>query len=191
VIQFHVNQTASAMLSRAWQVDVLRGLRDTMDEQNQLTIGHTRQARLTGKGPFPVSEGRLGVRTNRLRSSLRAAKASITGNSVVSSIGSNVEYAAIHEFGGAIRRMVLAGSVRLRTDAKGNLLSSGAFRGAAMFASAKHKRFTTRQWAGGKRYEVNIPARAPITHGIKDRKRDYERAMSQSIIDTLRGLGYR
>jgi phage gpG-like protein len=188
VIEFRVNETASAMLSRAWTDDVLRGLRATMDEQNQLTIGHTRQARLTGKGPFPVSEGRLGVRTNRLRSSLRAAKASITGNSVVSSIGSNVEYAAAHEFGSKIHRTVKPGSVRLRTTAKGDLLRG--LTGGAVFAKAKQKRVREVPYAGGKSYTVNIPARAPIAHGIEDRKAEYERAMSQSIIKTLRGLGY-
>ena len=184
MIEMRVNETASAMLSRAWQVDVLRGLRDTMDEQNQLTIGHTRQARLTGKGPFPVSEGRLGVRTNRLRSSLRAAKASITGNSVVSSIGSNVEYAAAHEFG-------YFGQATIKSHLR-RQKSRDKF--AKLFVNGKLKRVrTVTGQAGVQAYAttISIPARAPITHGIEDRKRDYERAMSQSIIATLRGLGYR
>ena len=198
MIDMRVNETASAMLSRAWQKDVLRGLRDTMDFQNQLTIGHTRRTRLSGKGPFPVSQGRLGVRTNRLRGSARATvgspegiwndQARIVGTTVVSSMGSNVEYAAAHEFGATIHRTVRPGSVRLRTNAKGDLLLGAT--GGAVFAKGKHKRAREVAYAGGKSYTINIPARAPITHGIEDRKAAYERAMSASIIATLRGLGY-
>ena len=183
MIEFRVNETATAMLSRAWQVDVLRGLRRTMDYENQLTVGHTKQARLTGKGPFPVSDGRLGVRTNRLRSSLRAAKARIVGSSVTSSIGSNVEYAAAHEFGfrGAVNVRAKARRQRSRNVGKSGRLGVKD-KSAVAFGFANVKAFTR---------QANIPARAPITHGIEDRKRDYERAMSQSIIATLRGLGYR
>jgi phage gpG-like protein len=172
--------------------DILRGLRATMDEQNQLTIGHTQQARLTGKGPFPVSEGRLGVRTNRLRASLRAAKTRIVGTSIVSSIGSNVEYAAAHEFGAKQSRITKPGVARLRLDRFGQLLRQSENYGdnRAVFAKKSHKNVYEKAYAGGKSYTVDIPARAPITHGIEDRKAEYERAMSASIIATLRGLGY-
>jgi phage gpG-like protein len=163
--------------------DILRGLRDTMDEQNQLTIGHTQQARLTGKGPFPVSEGRLGVRTNRLRASLRAAKTRIVGTSIASSIGSNVEYAAAHEFG-------FSGVVNVKPGLR-RQKSRDVF--VKQFVAGKLKRVRTvtgQAGVGGYSVLRNIPARAPITHGIEDRKAEYERAMSQSIINTLRGLGY-
>jgi phage gpG-like protein len=189
-----VNETASAMLSRAWQGDVLRGLRATMDEQNQLTIGHTRQARLTGKGPFPVSEGRLGVRTNRLRASLRAAKTRIVGTSIASSIGSNVEYAAAHEFGfrGSVSvkshmRRQKSRDVFVKQFVNGKLKRVRTVTGAAFVTKGKQK-----SWVKGDAFvrSVDIPARAPIAHGIEDRRAEYERAMSQSIINTLRGLGY-
>lgn len=65
----------------------------------QIIAGLVTEERLTGKGPFPVADHRLGVVTGRLRQSLRAAPARIEGESVIVSIGSPVEYAAAHEFG--------------------------------------------------------------------------------------------
>jgi phage gpG-like protein len=46
-------------------------------------------------GPRPE---RLGVRTGRLRSSI-AARVSVQGQDIVIQVGTNVEYAATHEFG--------------------------------------------------------------------------------------------
>jgi phage gpG-like protein len=186
-----VNETASAMLSRAWQGDVLRGLRDTMDEQNQFTISKIQRYN-KGKGPFPVSQHRLGHVSGFWAKSIHAPKARIVGTSVASSIGSPIEYAAAHEFGAKIRRTVKPGKVRLQLDRFGQLMRQTDDYGdnRAVFASRKHKNVFEKAYAGGKSYTVNIPARAPITHGIEDRKAEYERAMSASIIATLRGLGY-
>ena len=138
MIELKVSETASRLLQRAWQQDVLRGVRWEMAYQNELTVGHIRKARMTGKGPFPVSQGRLGVRTNRLRNSLRATQPRIAGGTVVGSIGSNVVYAAAHEFG--YRR---------------------------------------------------IPARAPITRGIEDRKAQYEKAVSDAVVRVFETRGLR
>ncbi len=65
----------------------------------QIIAGKVIEERLTGKGPFPVAEHRLGVVTGRLRSSVRATPARIVGQSVIVSIGTPVEYARAHEFG--------------------------------------------------------------------------------------------
>lgn len=56
--------------------------------------------RLTG--PRPQF---LGVRTNRLRSSITAAQAVRTGNEYIAKIGTNVTYAPIHEFGGTVSKI--------------------------------------------------------------------------------------
>jgi phage gpG-like protein len=177
-----VNETASAMLSRAWTDDVLRGLQRTMDEQNQFTISKIQRYN-KGKGPYPVAQHRLGHVSGFWAKSIHAPKARIVGTSVASSIGSPIEYAAAHEFG-------FRGAVNVRAKARRqqsrNVGKSGRFgvkdKSAVAFGFANVKAFTR---------QVNIPARAPITHGIEDRKAEYERAMSASIIATLRGLGYR
>lgn len=73
-----------------------------------IILGNAVKYRFTGQGPFPFSEHRLGVRTNRLRQSLGFSRPQILdGNLVRLSFGSGVgtdaaepvSYFAIHEFG--------------------------------------------------------------------------------------------
>ena len=69
-----------------------------------IVSGRIQERRLTGRGPFPVSEHRLGERTRQLKLRTRSTPAQITseGNQsvVTGAIGSSVFYASIHEFGG-------------------------------------------------------------------------------------------
>ncbi len=69
-----------------------------------IVSGRIQERRLTGHGPFPATEHRLGERTGQLKLRTLATPATVksTGNQVVveGAIGSNVFYAAIHEFGG-------------------------------------------------------------------------------------------
>ncbi len=67
----------------------------------QAIAGTAQKDRFSGTGPFPIAAGKLGVRTGRLRRSIRATKPQLnlrTGEISVS-LGSNVVYFAIHEFG--------------------------------------------------------------------------------------------
>jgi phage gpG-like protein len=194
-----ITSQAQAVLRRVQEfnqnvpVDIAR----TMDTENQLTVGHIQSKRFTppvkGGSRFqPALDPKLGIivtRTNRLRSSVRASRALVVGGVVVSSIGSNVEYAAIHEFGGVIRRTTKAGVTRLRLDKFGQLLRQTENYGdnRAVFAKKRHKNVYEKAYKGGKSYTVNIPARAPITRGIEDRKPDYEAAISKAILDRWNG----
>jgi phage gpG-like protein len=160
-----------------------RAIARTMDYQNQITVARIQTGHLSG----PTSDSSLSVRTNRLRGSVRASKALPTATGVVSSIGSNVVYAGIHEFGGVIKRTVKPGAVKLRTDKNGQLLRHGKNGKLATFAGGQHKRFKTVKYAGGKTYEIVIPARAPFGHGIADRADDYGAAVSSAIVDYWKG----
>jgi len=73
------------MLSR-----VARG----MDKGNQLTLSYIQRNKLSQKGATT-----LAVRSNRGRSSSRASLAVIRGDGVESTMGTNVPYMAVHEFG--------------------------------------------------------------------------------------------
>lgn len=124
--------------------------------------------RLTGKGPFPVSEHRLGVVTSRLRQSVRvtdpvvitdAGKSEIEG-----AIGSNVEYAAAHEFG-------FSGEVSVkgftRKNPRGNILAT--FSGSTARPTKTRKKIAS----GISRVKahtrhMNIPERAPFRTGIAE-----------------------
>ncbi len=84
-------------------------------------------------------------------------------------IGTEVEYAAIHQFGGTIKRTLAAGKVRLRADAKGNLIRQKFHGNLAVFAKSKHKRVVERSHEG-RDYVIAIAARpfAPIRGGRAD-----------------------
>lgn len=157
-----------------------RAMAGTMDYENQLTVARIQAGHLSG----PTTDSSLSVRTNRLRGSVRASKAVLLGDRVESTIGSNVKYAAIHEFGGVIQRTVKAGAVKLRTNKQGKLLMRGNL---ATFAGPKHKLFKEVQFAGGKKYTITIPARAPFGHGIADRLPDYTAAFEKTTREFLEG----
>ncbi len=69
-----------------------------------IVSGRIQERRLTGPGPFPVIEHRLGERTGQLKLRTQSKPVQITSEGtqtvVEGAIGSSVFYAAIHEFGG-------------------------------------------------------------------------------------------
>ena len=76
-----------------------RAIKRGMDRALQVVAGRIVAERLSGKGPFPPALHQLGEKTGRLRRSVRAEPAVISGNDVTGAIGSNVVYASAHEFG--------------------------------------------------------------------------------------------
>ncbi len=68
-----------------------------------IVSGRIQERRLTGRGPFPVTEHRLGERTGQLKLRTQSTPATVTseGNQAVieGAIGSSVFYAAFNEFG--------------------------------------------------------------------------------------------
>lgn len=164
---------------------LLPAIAAAMDDENKYAVGHIHEKRMYGKGPFDVSQHRLGHRTGNLGRSLRATPSRIVGDAVESSIGTNLKYMGIHEFGGTIKFKPRSGSLRLRTNAKGELLRQSAGR-RAIFAKGAHKRATTRTFTT-KGHEVEYPERAPIRTGIADLRPRYTNAISKAVIATLKG----
>jgi hypothetical protein len=146
-----------------------------LDKQNQLTIGAVTRDRLTGHGPFPVEQHRLGVRTNRLRSSLRNVPATSAGTRVDSAIGTNAKYAGVHEFG-------FDGEVTVRPHARKRYE-------LVTFAGGVGKRKTRKRvrradvFVGAFRRHMKVAARAPITTGVEERLGVYGAAIGQAIVD--------
>lgn len=129
----------------------------------QEIVGIAVKESFTGKGPFPVSQNRLGVVTGRLRKSIRATRAMLNASTgeIEVSFGSNVKYFAIHEFGmtgtqqvkGHVRRLTGAQSFRRGklTKKSSNNLKSVLQRGGKTTANVRpHSR------------KVDVPARAPL-----------------------------
>ncbi len=74
-----------------------------MDKGLAVTSGRIQETRLTGHGPFPATEHRLGERTGQLKLRTRSTPAVVTSEgeqvAVTGAIGSSVFYAAFNEFG--------------------------------------------------------------------------------------------
>jgi len=154
-------------------VRMLTAIARGLDQANFLAVRNIQAKHLTGVGPFPVAEHRLGVRSTRLLGSVVPAPAVVTGQTVTSGIGSNVEYAAIHEFGGVI--------LRLKTDAHGNLVRQAGTAHLAIFARKDNKRVREVKATVGA-HDINIPARAPFMTGIKEMKPTYAKEISAALL---------
>lgn len=153
-----------------------------VDKGNQFAIARIQRERLTGRGPFPPEEHRLGVRTNRLRGSLNATPAIIAGQVISASIGTNVKYAAIHEFGGVIHKPARTAKVRHRIKASGALMRNLKHSNLAMFAKKSHTRAREIN-VMIPAHDVHMPERAPIRTGLADSAKDYANAIGRAIKD--------
>jgi phage gpG-like protein len=175
---------AEAMLARYQEMPqrVLTGVARAIDRQNQLTVGLVQRKYLSFPKNGPSVPNGLRVQSNRLRGSVRATQCVLlTDGRITSSIGSNVVYAAIHEFGGPSHHPARPCKVRLRTDRRGNLLRQGANGKLAVFARAEHKQ--VKLVAGQtKAYDVTLPERAFIRNGIADCVNDYCAGMSRAVL---------
>lgn len=70
-----------------------------MDFALSIVRGRIQANRLSGKGPYPLGDHRLGIVSQQLQRSLREEPAVIRGSTVTGAIGSPVFYGKIHEFG--------------------------------------------------------------------------------------------
>lgn len=171
-----IGEEAHEILRRI-RVFPARHIIEAMDLQNELTTGHIQAARLSRRGPET-----LGVRTNRLRLSLRPSKATHDGATTVSSaIGSNVKYLRPHELGyqGPVqvkahtrtytppRKHVALRMVRKDPSNPSN--RSDQSPGPRQVQVRAHTR------------QVNIKERAPVRRGFADRVQPYGRAIAQAI----------
>lgn len=135
---------------------LLQALAIALDYENELTVDHIIATKLSKRGPTT-----LGVRTNRLRGSLRKSKAVVTADGIHSSIGTNVRYAAVHEFGSKPYKIVA--------------------RNGKALAFMMGKQVIVRR-------SVNHPghkARAPIQTGINERAPRYSLKLSDTVLRIL------
>lgn len=175
-IQFQLSANAQAIVARLDGLpDAMKqGIAGALDEQNQLTIGHAQVNYL--RGPRPQ---KLGVVTSRLRGSLSAAESRVSADRIVSTIGTNVAYAGIHEhgFNGPVQvpqhtrtnsrpAKATAGSVDLGT---GRITRRPRPAGASSVTVRAHTR------------RMKMPARPFLQPAVADRLQDYGNAVSTAI----------
>jgi phage gpG-like protein len=184
-------ETASRLQGRA-----LARLAQAIYKAGLEVVGAAQKERFSGQGPFPPSQNKLGVRTGRLRRSIRCTKPQVnlrTGEIAIQ-FGSNMVYFAIHEFGfkGAVQvrghtrrllgekkfqrgRLTKGYQERLKKKLSGRHFDG---RGAATTAQVKpHKR------------KLDVKARAPLGTQLKhvSTRAAFLRALRTALEPLLRG----
>jgi phage gpG-like protein len=107
-IQIELTPGAIATLQKFHELptEFPEAIRRGMTRALEVVTGRIQEHRLSGKGPFPVEEHRLGQVTQQLTRSTRSIPATVTSTGthveVEGAIGASVFYAAIHEFGGNV-----------------------------------------------------------------------------------------
>ncbi|MEO5804104.1 MAG: hypothetical protein ABIR24_11305 [Verrucomicrobiota bacterium] len=192
---------------------VLGRVARAMDKENHTTIGHISSVRMRGNNgkPFAPALGILGIRTGHLYKTLRQSAASVVGSEVVSSIGTNVEYAGVHEFGFEGDVTVKSHQRKGGAGDKFSVTGSHVSRIAALRMGALSKKQAGAQAQNSGKYifkktgakksavaigqvkshsrHVKITARAPIQHGIADRVANYSQSISAAVIEAWNGGG--
>lgn len=187
------SDAAEVMKKVAAYPQVLTGaVAAAMDRRNNLTVGHIVATKLTAAGPKFLNRD-----TGRLGGSARATKAVAAGASVSSSIGSNVLYAGLHEYGftGTVLvkafmrkapsgdRFSLRGSIvsrvlatKLGAFGKNGRARSGVSQTSSRIAMVKpHSR------------KMNLPARAMFRTGIDEQLPFYKEDISNAIVKAWEG----
>lgn len=177
-VSITLSPRAQALLAAApaWPIALKSAIAAALDKQNELTTGHIQRTKLSVRGPRT-----LGVRTNRLRLSARPTKAIVAADAILSSIGSNVKYAGVHEFG-------FSGTVQVKGFTRrqvSNDIVGGKRRGFT--SRQKRETVTATGFARVRPFtrRVNMPARAMFRTGIEERLPSYSAAISRAVVTTL------
>lgn len=181
LITIALDAASKAAMAQLTPGRVLAAVQRGMDRALPLVTGFIQKERATGKGPFPVSEHRLGVRTNRYRAGMRWTRAAIVGDVVVGRIGDNVSYAAIHEFG-------FAGDVQVKAHARrigrvnGNRTTLAAVaRTQKSRKKAKPESSVTEVQVKAHARAMSMPERKPIRTGIAEHADEFTKAIALEL----------
>lgn len=183
-ISITISGEAEARLAKLDPKELLPRLLKVIDRENALTVSHIQSQYLSFPKAGPSTKEGLRYQSGRYRDSLRASEARISGEGITSAIGTNVNnkgfsYPRLHEFGGTVTIPERIGAVRLKTDARGELILRGGR--LATFAKRSAKRAKAVAFVA-KSHTKTYPARAPIQRGINDRLPEYKEALSQEIL---------
>lgn len=199
LISISQNDEASAALrtladERGMRVRLLSRLAPEWSKAGQIVVGRAVKERFTGKGPFPVSQNKLGVRTGRLRRSVRATLAQVnaTTGEVSLQAGSNVSYFASHEFGFKGRVQVRSHQRRtgkqLRAKVGGGFTTASvrgrvrALRNAELGGTRRRGRVGATQVRAHTR-RVDVPERAPLGTELRSERarQDFMAAQGRAV----------
>lgn len=161
-VSISIDDASRAVLARLEGAPshVRSAILQAVDRENQYTIGVITSERLSQRGPET-----LGVVSNRLRESMRASEATFVSGTIRATIGSNVVYAGVHEFG-------IDAQVTVRTHSRTITKIFGKSidpRSSTVREHSRHMRF---------------PARAYIRGTLQQRTPNYCTAIGAAVVDT-------
>jgi hypothetical protein len=185
-VEFQISSNAAAIARQVKEFTprMSVAIAAAMDQEDQLTVGKIQVSHLTAPGatkPLPPSEHRLRSISNRLRGSLNAIPAKITGNVIDAGIGSNVAYAGAHEFG-------FDGTVQVKAHSRRRFEVKPAPRVFNPKTGKIHATKATRTPTGdtisvkAHSMHMRMPERAPIRTGIQERAGNYSASISTAIV---------
>lgn len=158
-----------------------------LDTRNQATVGYIVDTKLTNAGPQFLNR-----RTSTLARSIRASKAVVSGRDVSSSIGSNVRYAGVHEFGfkGTVNvpGFVRKNKSRDQFNVRGVIVSRslaqafGAFNKRGQARAGVSQTSSSVSFVRAHTRKMNLPARAMVFTGISEKITDYSTDISDAIV---------
>lgn len=151
-IQLTSNSQQILAEMRGFSGGLAQSVASAMDRENELTVGHISRTKLRQRGPKT-----LGAVSRLLSESVRRTTAVVSGSSISSTIGSNVKYAAVHEFGAGPFTIRAKPGKALRFFAGGNVVFA---------RSVNHPGF---------------PARGMFAAGLEERAENYSQSVSKAI----------
>lgn len=170
-----VRQILELLKGRRSMATIARFLLKGVEDGSQQILGKITKQRLTGDGPFPVPQKRLGNVSRRLRQSMRFTRPTFSGGKLKTAVGSNVKYFGRHEFGGGGRQIrVKAAKVKAYT------VNNAFGRGKRVKVPAH-----TRQ---AYLMKDNMPKREPVQAGLREHAtREYGIAIEKQLIKAMEG----
>jgi phage gpG-like protein len=172
-IEINLSQKAQEILGAPGGVPrkVIASIQAAMNLQMELTASAVVKNRMSELRKGPISPDKLRVETGRLRRSMMrggdgniSKKAEFTGNEIVGSVGTNVRYAAVHEFGGTFRRTLRATSRAVERNFFG-------------------KKRTVVRIGFRQAHSATYPARRPIGRTVDERRQIFVDAISKAIVE--------
>lgn len=180
-IQLSPQAIALADKFRAMPQQFPQAIKRGMDRAMENVSGRIQEKRLTGHGPFPVSEHRLGERTRELKLRTRKTDAIVISGtdvvtSVVSAIGSSVWYAKLHEFGweGEVSRGAHERKIYRRKSKSGKPLKKPKLKGTV---TVRPRMLF---------FHMRIPERAPFRTGITENIAYISGEIEKELLTSLR-----
>lgn len=151
-----------------------KSIQSAMNQEMELTSSAIVEKRMSFPRKGPITLEGLRVDTGRLRRSMfrggpetASQPAEFDGDSITGSVGTNVRYAAIHEYGGTVQR-TLRGTSRASTQ---------RFFG---------KKRTVVRIGFRQAHSATYPARRPIGRTVDERRAIFVAAVSHAILEGIK-----